>query len=60
MTKTAPRMPCSHFQPGAVNALNSSATPASRMTMPASTLTAATDVRSKRSTTQAMTNQARR
>jgi hypothetical protein len=56
MTNTAPRMACSHFQAGAVNALNSSATPAIRMTTPASTLTAATDVKSKRSTTQAIMN----
>ena len=58
MRKTAPRMACSHFQPGATQATNSSAKPANRMTIPASTLTAATERRSKRSTTQAMTNHA--
>ena len=58
MTKTAPRMPCSQRQPGAVNALNSSASPATRITIPASTLIAATDRRSNRSTIHAMTNQA--
>ncbi len=55
-TKTTPRMACSQRQPGATTALNSSATPASTMTIPASTLTAVTERRSNRSTTHAMMN----